>query len=141
MFIDYTGVSALSMIVVDADVWIDYFCGRSNHATEYLHDVLGRQLVSTGDWTFAEVLYHFVGTASLCTIQDLLSSILVLSMGDESLVRKAAAHAQWLAEQGVYLSHMRDHVLATFCVEHQYSLLTQDQRFQPYCEHFGLKTL
>lgn len=129
------------MIVVDSDVWIDYFCGQSNHATEYLHDVLGRQLVSTADWSFAEVLYHFVGTNALCTIQDVLSAIPVLSMSHEALIRKASIHAQWLSEQGLYLGTMRDHVLATFCVEHQYSLLALDQRFQPYCQHLGLKTL
>jgi hypothetical protein len=129
------------MIVVDSEVWIDYFCGQSNHATEYLHDVLGRQLVSTTDWSLAKVLHHFVGTTALCTIQDLLSAIPVLSMSHETLIRKASMHAQWLAEQGLYLHTMQDHVLATFCIEHQYSLLVLDQRFQPYVEHFGLKTL
>lgn len=129
------------MVVVDSQVWIDYFAGHSNHATEYLHDVLGRQLVSIADSILADVLFHFVGTSAVSTIQDVLSAIPVLSIGGEVLIKKATLHAQWLAERGVYLGCMQDHLIATFCVEHQYTLLAQDQRFQPYVEHFGLKTL
>jgi predicted nucleic acid-binding protein len=129
------------MIVVDSGVWIDYFCGHSNHATEHLHDILGRQLVTTGDWIFAEVLHHFVGSTGLETIEQVLSAIPILNMGGEDLVKKAHAHSQWLADQGLFLCTARDHILATFCIEHQYTLLTQDQRFQPYCQHLGLKTL
>ena len=129
------------MVVVDSQVWIDYFAGHSNHATEYLHDVLGRQLVSIADAVLADVLFHFVGTAAVNAIQDILSAIPVLPMGGEHLIKKSTLHAQWLAERGLYLSNMQDHLLATFCLEHQYTLLAQDQRFQLYVEHFGLKTL
>ncbi len=47
------------MILVDSSVFIDYFNGINNWHTDELNDLLGNELVITGDYILAEVLQGF----------------------------------------------------------------------------------
>jgi hypothetical protein len=43
------------VILVDSSVWIDYFNGVSSRQADLLDDMLGRELLLTGDIILAEV--------------------------------------------------------------------------------------
>ena len=47
------------MIVVDSSVWIDYFNGKMNTASDRLDQLLGAQPILVGDLILTEVLQGF----------------------------------------------------------------------------------
>lgn len=129
------------MILVDSSVWIDYFNGNSTEATEYLEVALGREDLIIGDLILTEVLQGFKSDKDFDTAKDLLASFEVHHLLGEDIAVKSAENFRILRRKGLTIRKTIDVIIATYCIEHQISLLQADKDFTPFASHLGLRIL
>jgi predicted nucleic acid-binding protein len=127
------------MILVDSSVWIDYFRGSAAPQAERLDSLLGVELVMTGDLILAEVLQGFDSDRDFDQAKRLLTSLPVVNLVGESIALKAAYNFRTLRKLGVSVRKTVDTLIATYCIEHELSLLYSDRDFDPFVEHLGLR--
>ena len=126
------------MIVVDSSVWIDYFNGIGNSATEKLHALLGVEPLAVGDLILTEVLQGFRGEADYKAAKKLMTSLTVFEMLGQRNAIKCADNFRALRKRGTTVRRTVDVIIATYCVEHDLPLLFQDRDFLPFVQHMGL---
>jgi predicted nucleic acid-binding protein len=124
--------------IVDSSVWIDYFNGRITSQTDLLDSALGQQEIGLGDIILAEVLQGFRQERDFETARDALLRFSVLSMGGVAMAIKSAQNFRSLRQRGVTVRKTVDCLIATFVIEHGFSLLHSDQDFDPFEEYLGL---
>jgi predicted nucleic acid-binding protein len=124
--------------IVDSSVWIDYFNGRITSQTDLLDSALGQQEIGLGDIVLAEVLQGFRQGRDFETARDALLRFSVLSMGGVAMAIKSAQNFRSLRQRGVTVRKTVDCLIATFVIEHGFSLLHSDQDFDPFEEYLGL---
>ena len=129
------------MIMVDSSVWIDYFNGISTDASDCLDAALGRQNLITGDLILAEVLQGFRSEKDFNKAKSLLTSLDVHNLLSQELAIKSAANFRYLRKRGITVRKTIDVMIATYCLEHDITLLHGDRDFLPFSEHLGLQTL
>jgi len=128
------------VILVDSSVWIDYFNGRACPETDRLHDLLGRDLVLTGDLILTEVLQGFRSDADFRTAIQLLGQLAYSDLGGREVAIAAANHYRRLRRSGVTVRKTIDVVIATFCLLGDHRLLHTDRDFDVMVRHLGLRT-
>ena len=128
------------MILVDSSVWIDYFNGRACAETDRLHDLLGRDLVLTGDLILTEVLQGFRSDADFRTASQLLGQLAYSDLGGREVALAAANHYRHLRRSGVTVRKTIDVVIATFCILGNHRLLYTDRDFDLMVEHLRLQS-
>lgn len=129
------------MILVDSSVWIDYFNGAETLATKKLDSLLGVQPICTGDLILAEVLQGFRQEQDYQTAKTLLCSLPVHAMLGVALSLKSAENFRTLRKQGITIRKTIDTMIATFCIENDFSLLHSDKDFQPFQQLLGLQVV
>ncbi|MDN3637663.1 PIN domain nuclease [Simiduia curdlanivorans] len=129
------------MILVDSSVWIDYFNGHPTKASEHLDSLLGTEHLIVGDLVLTEVLQGFKRKKDFDTAKRLLMSFDVRELSSVSLAIKSAENFRALRAKGVTVRKTIDVIIATFCIEHQVSLLQADKDFLPFQDHLGLRLL
>ena len=128
------------MILADSSVWIDYFNGRVCAETDRLHDLLGRDLVLTGDLILTEVLQGFRSDADFRTASELLGRLAYSDLGGREVAVAAANHYRSLRRSDVTVRKTIDVVIATFCILGNHRLLYTDRDFDLMAEHLGLRS-
>lgn len=128
------------MILVDSGVWIDFFNGIENRQTVFLEQVLGRQLVATGDLILMEVLQGFRRDEDFRLALDLLRSLETFTLLNPGLAVQAASHYRALRRCGITVRRTVDTIIATFCIAHDMPLLFSDRDFLPFVQHLGLRS-
>jgi predicted nucleic acid-binding protein len=126
------------MILVDSSVWVDYFNGRDTPQTDRLDDLLSSELLGIGDLILAEVLQGFREDRDYQTAEQLLTSLAVFDLLGTEIAIKSADSFRTLRKRGITIRKTTDVIIATFYIEHHYSLLFSDKDFQPCVEHLGL---
>ena len=129
------------MILVDSSVWIDYFRGNTTRQTESLDSLLGAEPLAVGDLILVEVLQGFHNERDFRQAKKLLTSLTVVDLGGQHMAIRAAQNFRRLRLQGVTVHKTIDTVIATYCIEHGWSLLHADQDFNPFSEHLGLRSV
>lgn len=129
------------MILVDSSVWVDYFNGVSTTGTAVLDDLLGRQLLATGDLILAEVLQGFRLKKDHATALDLLSSLVFFELVGRDVALRSAENHRSLRARGVTVRKTIDTLIATFCISAGLELLHSDRDFDPFVEHLGLRVV
>ena len=129
------------MIVVDSSVWIDYFNGLANPATDRLDVLLGVEPVAVGDLILAKVLLGFRSEADYRTARHLMQSLVVLPMVGETIALKCVDHYRALRKRGITVRRTIDALIATYCIENGCTLLFQDRDFLPFVQHLGLRSV
>ena len=129
------------MIMVDSSVWIDYFNGISTDASNYLYAVLGRKYLIIGDLILAEVLQEFRREKDFNKANSLLTSLDTHNLLSQDLAIKSASNLRYLRKRGITVRKTIDVMIATYCMEHDITLLHCDRDFLPFSEHLGLQTL
>ncbi len=129
------------MILVDSSVWIDYFNGQLTEATNFLDKALGMEKLITGDIILTEVLQGFKHEKDFDTAKNLLTSFDVQTLINQDLSIKSAENFRLLRKRGVTVRKTIDVIIATYCIEHQITLLQSDKDFTPFAEHLGLRLL
>ncbi len=128
------------MIVVDSSVWIDYFTGRDSSEVGLLDQLLGEELVATGDLMLVEVLQGFRTDRDYRRARSLLLSLTIVNMLDKAIALKSAANFRALRRKGVTVRKTIDAIIATWCIENRLPLLHSDKDFRPFHQHLGLKS-
>lgn len=126
------------MILVDSSVWIDYFRGVATPQSDRLDQLLGRDLLATGDVVLTEVLQGFSSDRDFNQALGLLTSLTVVPIGGQDIAVRAARNFRTLRAQGVTVRKTIDTLIATRCIQDGYALLYSDWDFDPFVEHLGL---
>lgn len=129
------------MILVDSSVWVDYFNGAETLSTKKLDGLLGLQPICTGDLILAEVLQGFRQDQDYQAAKTLLCSLPVYPMLGVTLSLKSAENFRILRKQGITIRKTIDTMIATFCIENDFSLLHSDKDFQPFQQFLGLQAV
>ena len=129
------------MILVDSSVWIDYFNGVATRQTDRLDELLGSDLLLTGDIILAEVLQGFRDDRDFRRAKRALDGLEFRAMLGRDIALKSAANYRALRTQGVSVRKTIDMLIATFCIENGHELLHADRDFDPIERHLGLRTV
>lgn len=129
------------MILVDSSVWIDYFRGVATPQSDRLDELLGRELLATGDIVLTEVLQGFSRDRDFNQAHRLLTSLTVVPIGGEDIAVQAARNFRTLRAQGVTVRKTIDILIATRCIQDGYALLYSDRDFDPFVEYLGLESV
>lgn len=128
------------MIFVDSSVLIDYFNGAETWQTEFLHSVLGSEVVVIGDIILTEVLQGFRNDKDYAKARSILLAFPCFDICGQTIALKSADNFRKLRKKGVTVRKTIDVVIATFCIEHDLTLLHNDRDFIPCERHLHLKT-
>ena len=126
------------MILVDSSVWIDYFRGTATPQTDKLDELLGQEVLATGDLILAEVLQGFASERDFNQAKKMLTSLEVVDLVGRDIAIQAARNFRTLRALGITVRKTIDTVIATRCIESDYALLYSDRDFDPFVEHLGL---
>jgi predicted nucleic acid-binding protein len=102
--------------------------------------LLGVDLIATGDLILAEVLQGFVSDRDFNQARKLMTSLVIVDLGGQSVAIQAARSFRILRSLGVTVRKTIDTVIATRCIESGLSLLYSDRDFDPFVEHLGLRS-
>ncbi len=128
------------MILVDSSVWIDFFRGTATPQVERLDALLGSEPLVVGDLILAEVLQGFGSDRDFNQARKLLTALDVIDLGGQDIAIQAARNFRSLRAKGLTVRKTIDTVIATRCIESDYSLLFSDRDFDPFVEHLGLRS-
>ena len=126
------------MVLVDSSVWVDYFNGTSSREAYLLDQLLGRQVLLTGDLILAEVLRGFTAQADYRRARSLMSRLAYEDMVGREDALRSVAHYRSLRRRGITVRKTIDVLIASFCIERGHSLLHRDRDFDPFQRFFGL---
>ena len=127
------------MIFVDSSVWIDYFRGLGTPEADKLDSLLGNEPLATGDLVLAEVLQGFVSDRDFNQAHALLSSLTVVGLCGHDIAVMAARNYRRLRALGTTVRKTIDTIIATRCIEDDFSLLYSDRDFDPFVKHLSLR--
>ena len=129
------------MILVDSSVWIDYFRGDATPSTELLDTLLGNEPLAIGDLILTEVLQGFDSVRYFNRAKKLLTSLTVVELGGQEVAIQAAKNFRALRALGVTVRKTIDTIIATRCIESDYTLLHSDRDFEPFVKNLGLRAM
>jgi predicted nucleic acid-binding protein len=129
------------VILVDSSVWIDFFKGADNPATQQLTQLLSGNVatVVAADLVIFEVLRGFRHGPDLLAAQRFLSALPQVELGGLDNALLAAEHYRILRSQGYTIRSPIDVLLASYCITHQHTLLHRDADFDVMETLRGLK--
>lgn len=128
------------MILVDSSVWIDYFRGTLNPESEMLDALLGSEPVAAGDLILTEVLQGFGSDRDFNQARKLFAAVPVIQLGGVDIAIHAAKHFRLLRAKGITARKTIDTIIATYCIAREIPLLYSDRDFDPFVQHFGLRS-
>ena len=129
------------MIVVDSSVWIDYFNGQMNAATDLLDDLLGNEPILIGDLIYAKVLQGFQKDGDYVQAKKLFESLTFGEMLGKDIALRSVDNYRTLRKKGVTIRKTIDMIIGTFCIETNMPLLHQDRDFDPMEKHLRLRVV
>lgn len=129
------------MILVDSSVWIDFFNGVESPPVEKLYQLLGNEIIATGDLIAVEVLQGFQNETHFQKAKQVLEDIPFFSLCNKELAIIAAENYRTLRKQGVTVRKTIDVIIGTFCIENNISLLHHDRDFYPLEKYLDLEVV
>lgn len=129
------------MVLVDSSVWIDYFNGRVTPETDRLDNLLGEELLLTGDLILAEVLQGFRTEKDHLRALQLLSRLEFRPMLGREVALLTARNYRYLQSMGVTPRKTIDVMIASFGIHNDHRLLHSDRDFDPIQKHLGLRVV
>ncbi len=126
------------MILVDSSVWIDYFRGNATPQADRLDTLLATEPLAIGDSILLEVLQGFNDEKEFNLAKKLLSRLTPVDLGGYDIAIQAARNYRTLRMLGVTVRRTIDTVIATRCIESNYTLLHSDRDFEPFVTHLKL---
>lgn len=129
------------MILVDSSVWIDYFNGIDNRATDTLDNKLGLEEVAIGDLILTEVLQGFKEDRDYNIAKSTLSALTTYDLLGARLAIKSADNFRKLRKKGITVRKTADVIIATYCIENELPLLFVDRDFIPFAKYLDLRSV
>ncbi len=127
------------MIFLDSTVLIDYFNGKNNWQVEVLDSILGKELVVIGDYVLTEVLQGFRSDTEFRKAKTILLSFPCFDIGGKEIAIQSAKNYRFLRKKGITVRKTIDTMIATFCIQNQFTLLHNDRDFDPFNKFLNLK--
>ena len=128
------------MILVDSSVWIDYFNGQLTVQTDYLDQILGKELIVVGDIILLEVLQGFKSDRDFAIARKALEVFPLRNMLGRGIALKSVNNYRMLRKKGITIRKTIDIVIGTFCIENNINLLHSDKDFEPLSKFLQLKS-
>jgi len=129
------------MIIVDTTVWVDYLRGGNNRETAYLDRELSRQRLGLTDLTLCETLQGIANEKSFIQVWHDLRKFEIFDTGGEELAIEAARNFRRLRQQGRTVRKTIDCLIATFCLQHEHTLLHRDRDFDHFEKILKLRVI
>ena len=129
------------MLIVDSTVWIDYFNGLENPQTDYLDQIVDQAPVLVGDLILAEVLQGFRNDSEFEKARRALSKYIQVEMVNPELALQSARNYRLLRRKGLTVRKTIDSLIATYSIENEHELLHNDNDFDGYEKHLGLRVV
>jgi predicted nucleic acid-binding protein len=129
------------MLVVDTSVWVDYFNGVETPQTDFLHTILDKRPILVGDLILAEVLQGFRHDPDFEKVRRTFGKFNQVGMVNPVLAIQSARNYRFLRQQGITVCKTMDSLIATFCIEYDHELLHNDNDFEGYETHLGLRVV
>ena len=129
------------MILVDSSVWIDYFNGVENQATDMLDRRLGIEEIAVADLILTEVLQGFKTDRDYKIAKDVLTSLTILEILGTKLAIESADNFRYLRKKGITIRKTVDVIIATYCIESDIALLFTDKDFVPFVKNLNLRSV
>lgn len=126
------------MILADSSVWIDYLRGNATPEADFLDRILGKRTVAIGDLNLVEVLQGCNSERQFRETRQLLSWLIPIEIGGQTVAIEAARNFRLLRERGITVRKTIDTLIATRCILDGHALLFSDRDFQPFVKHLGL---
>ncbi len=126
------------MWIVDSSVWIDYFNGQATPQTESLNAALGTRAIGLGDIILCEVLQGYRHQRDFEVARHALLRFPVYAVGGVDIAIKSAENFRFLRRRGITVRKTIDCLIATFVIEHGFSLLHNDRDFDSFETFLGL---
>lgn len=101
---------------------------------------MGRSL-AIGDLILTEVLQGLEKERDFRDAREMLTSLTVVELGGQEIAIQAAKNFRTLRKLGVTARKTIDTVIATWCIESGHELLHNDQDFDPFAKHLGLRVM
>lgn len=127
------------MILVDSSVWIDFFNGVDSPPADKLYQLLGTEVIVTGDLIVVEVLQGFQNDTHFHKAKQVLQELPFFNLSNRELSITAAENYRTLRKRGLTIRKTIDMVIGTFCIENDITLLHKDKDFIPLETYLGLK--
>ncbi|PIQ63926.1 MAG: VapC toxin family PIN domain ribonuclease [Bacteroidetes bacterium CG12_big_fil_rev_8_21_14_0_65_60_17] len=128
------------MIIVDTSVWIDFFNGHPTRECDALESILGVEQVGIGDIILIEILQGIRSDADYRKTRIRLASLTIFDMLGASRAVQSANYFRMLRKKGITIPKTADIIIAGFCIDNGFPLLYSDRDFDPFAQHFGLKS-
>ena len=129
------------MVLADTSVWIDAFNGNKTWQVETLSDLLGKKRVILGDIILTEILEGIRNDNDFEKAKTILNKFPCLNLLGKEIAIKAARNYRLLRKKGITIRKTIDVIIATYCIENNFTLLHNDKDFLPMEKHLGLKTI
>jgi len=127
------------MIFLDSTVLINYFNGKNNWQVQVLDSLLGKELVVIGDYVLTEVLQGFKSDKDFQKAKTILLSFPCFNIGGKEIAIQSAKNYRFLRKKGVTVRKTIDVMIATFCIQNNFTLLHNDKDFDPFSKFLNLK--
>ena len=127
------------MVLVDTNVWIDYFNGKDTAHTDKLDSLLSTDIVVIGDLILVEILQGFHQDKDFKKAKELLTTLDVYHICNQELAIKSSQNYRALRKKGVTVRKTIGCMIATFCIENNIPLLYSDKDFDGFRMHLKLK--
>jgi predicted nucleic acid-binding protein len=129
------------VVIVDTTVWVDYLNGISTPEVEWFDRESERQRLGLLDLTVCEVLQGVSTDAAAARVLRTLRRFEVFDTGGIALAEAAARNYRTLRARGRTVRKTIDCLIATFCLDHSYTLLHCDRDFDPFEDVLGLQVV
>ncbi len=126
------------MVLVDTTVWIDFFSARSYPHVKALENlILNREDICLCGIILTEILHGIRKDSEFNRTRDLLANLVFLPMPYSVFLRSAEIYRN-LRQKGITLRKPMNCMIASVALEHDISLLHNDNDFIPIEKHFRL---
>lgn len=129
------------MLVIDSTIWIDYFNGLEYPQTNYLDDIVDKIPILIGDLILVDVLQGFRDDSDFEQARRLLGKYIQVQIVNHALALQSARNYRLLRRKGVTVRKTIDSLIATYCIENEHDLLHNDNDYDGYEKHLGLKVV
>ncbi|WP_114752257.1 type II toxin-antitoxin system VapC family toxin [Pleomorphovibrio marinus] len=129
------------MILVDSSVWIDFFNGVDSPPADKLNELLGNEMIVTGDLIMVEVLQGFHNDTHFQKARNIFLELPFFNLCNKDLSMIAAENYRMLRKKGITVRKTIDVIIATFCLENRIHLLHHDRDFHPLEAYLGLQVI
>lgn len=129
------------MLIIDSTVWVDYFNGIENPQTDYLEKMVDQAPIMIGDLILAEVLQGFRDDTDFEKARRVFAKYIQVEMVNSALALQSARNYRYLRRRGITVRKTIDSLIATYCIENEHELLHNDNDFDGYEKHLGLRVV